>query len=136
VYTTNIHTITYCHPTKTACHPGDVVTETVSLYTTVCPIGEYPTPYPGYSKSSQSEPEFSILPFPSLPQPPTPIEPSSTDLGDLLVDPTGQAVGLVPTETAPGSAEDLPESGARGVGSALSLSILVAALFIGAVVVV
>lgn len=38
VYVTRTHIITSCHPTKTKCKHGDVVTETVSVYTTTCPI--------------------------------------------------------------------------------------------------
>lgn len=44
VYTTKIHTITSCAPGVVDCHQGKVTTETVSLYTTVCPVA--PTAYP------------------------------------------------------------------------------------------
>ncbi|XP_044721453.1 glycosyl hydrolases family 18 domain-containing protein [Hirsutella rhossiliensis] len=41
VYATRIHTITSCAPGVVDCHRGKVTTETVSLYTTVCPV--FPT---------------------------------------------------------------------------------------------
>jgi hypothetical protein len=38
VYTTNVYTVTKCPPTVTNCPTGKVVTETIPLYTTVCPV--------------------------------------------------------------------------------------------------
>ncbi|KAJ6446799.1 chitinase 18-18 [Purpureocillium lavendulum] len=45
VYTTSVHTVTKCPPYVTNCpHGGYVTTETIPLYTTVCPVTETPKP--------------------------------------------------------------------------------------------
>lgn len=43
VYTTQVHTITQCPPEVTKCPLGAVTTETIALYTTVCPVSETKT---------------------------------------------------------------------------------------------
>ncbi|KAI1407776.1 glycoside hydrolase superfamily [Hypoxylon sp. FL1857] len=53
-YTTTVYTVTSCAPTVTICPArGSVVTETIALYTTVCPVteteGQKPTGVPTYS---------------------------------------------------------------------------------------
>ncbi|KAM5346754.1 hypothetical protein ACJ41O_009759 [Fusarium nematophilum] len=40
VYTTNVHTVTKCPPEVVDCPVGSVTTETIPLYTTVCPVTE------------------------------------------------------------------------------------------------
>ncbi|KAH8786223.1 hypothetical protein BGZ57DRAFT_882587 [Hyaloscypha finlandica] len=44
VYTTITYTITSCHPTITDCRIGHLTTDTISVYTTVCPAGSTPQP--------------------------------------------------------------------------------------------
>jgi hypothetical protein len=44
VYTTITYTITSCHPTVTDCRIGHLTTDTISVYTTVCPAGSTPQP--------------------------------------------------------------------------------------------
>lgn len=44
IFTTKVNTITSCAPTVTNCPVGSVTTEIIPLYTTVCPIGEKPSP--------------------------------------------------------------------------------------------
>ncbi|CAG8960424.1 hypothetical protein HYFRA_00008143 [Hymenoscyphus fraxineus] len=45
VYTTKIGTVTKCPPTVTNCPVGAVTTQTIALYTTICPVSEaQPTP--------------------------------------------------------------------------------------------
>ncbi|KAK1488274.1 beta-1,3-endoglucanase [Colletotrichum cuscutae] len=48
VYTTKVSTITACPPTVTNCpaHIGKVTTQTIALYTTVCPVSSVPAPKP------------------------------------------------------------------------------------------
>ncbi|KAI0526433.1 hypothetical protein F5B22DRAFT_585723 [Xylaria bambusicola] len=57
VYSTNIYTITSCAPTITDCPAkvGQVTTELVSLYTTVCPVEQ------GEATSAQGSPTSPIL---------------------------------------------------------------------------
>lgn len=50
VYTTRPVTITSCAPTVTSCPIGKVTTETVALYTTVCPVSKGTKPSPSASK--------------------------------------------------------------------------------------
>jgi len=52
VYSTTIYTITSCHHSVTGCHLGHVTTDTISLYTTVCPIDSLPTDTDSDSLSS------------------------------------------------------------------------------------
>ncbi|GJN86818.1 glycoside hydrolase 18 protein [Purpureocillium lilacinum] len=54
VYTTSVHTVTKCPPYVTNCpHGGYVATETIPLYTTVCPVTETPKPpKPSQTKTS------------------------------------------------------------------------------------
>ncbi|KAH7144252.1 hypothetical protein B0J13DRAFT_607645 [Dactylonectria estremocensis] len=40
VYDTKVYTVTSCAPTVTNCPVGHVTTETVGVYTTVCPVSE------------------------------------------------------------------------------------------------
>jgi hypothetical protein len=44
VYTTTIYTVSKCPPTVTNCPYGQVTTETIALYTTVCPVAEASAP--------------------------------------------------------------------------------------------
>jgi hypothetical protein len=44
VYTTITYTITSCHPTVTDCRIGHLTTDTISVYTTVCPADSTPQP--------------------------------------------------------------------------------------------
>ncbi|KAG8408714.1 hypothetical protein J3458_019732 [Metarhizium acridum] len=44
VYTTSVHTVTECPPTVTDCPVGHVTTDTIALYTTVCPVSENAQP--------------------------------------------------------------------------------------------
>ncbi|TEA21894.1 Endo-1,3(4)-beta-glucanase [Colletotrichum sidae] len=48
VYTTKVSTITACPPSVTNCpgRIGQVVTETIALYTTICPVTDVPGPKP------------------------------------------------------------------------------------------
>jgi len=186
IYTTRVHTITSCHPTKTDCHHGDVVTETVSLYTTTCPItqifatdpaivDEEPAPIseeripydptitwprlpyrPSPAKSVpsaqviQSSESFSpevtpsVLVDPLFAAPSLPQESLATLTSPpILADTTSQGLGVEPT-----LAIDVPDmvddtiataGSAASVGSlghTLRFSILAAALFVGALVLV
>ncbi|KAL6917844.1 hypothetical protein ACHAPO_000347 [Fusarium lateritium] len=46
VYTTSVHTITKCAPGVVNCPYGSVTTETVPVYTTICPVTEADKPTP------------------------------------------------------------------------------------------
>ncbi|KAF5718942.1 endochitinase 2 precursor [Fusarium mundagurra] len=46
VYTTSVHTVTKCPPEVADCPYGSVTTETIPLYTTVCPVTEKSKPAP------------------------------------------------------------------------------------------
>ncbi|KAJ4321058.1 Chitinase 2 [Fusarium piperis] len=46
VYTTRVHTVTKCPPEVVNCPVGSVTTETIPVYTTVCPVTEKPQPVP------------------------------------------------------------------------------------------
>jgi chitinase len=46
VYTTSVHTVTKCPPEVVNCPVGSVTTETIPVYTTVCPVTEKPQPVP------------------------------------------------------------------------------------------
>ncbi|CZR64431.1 uncharacterized protein PAC_14329 [Phialocephala subalpina] len=61
VYATSVYTITSCAATVTDCPAriGQLTTETISLYTTVCPVADHPTPTPAPAKVvSTKEQEF------------------------------------------------------------------------------
>ncbi|KJZ72578.1 hypothetical protein HIM_08102 [Hirsutella minnesotensis 3608] len=52
VYTTRVHTVTACPPEVVDCPKGKVVTETIPLYTTVCPVTSTAQPtVPNYAQS-------------------------------------------------------------------------------------
>ncbi|KAF4946836.1 hypothetical protein FGADI_10865 [Fusarium gaditjirri] len=46
VYTTSIHTVTKCPPKVVDCPYGSVITETIPVYTTICPVTEKGKPAP------------------------------------------------------------------------------------------
>ncbi|KAJ4254324.1 Chitinase 2 [Fusarium torreyae] len=46
VYTTSVHTVTKCPPEVVDCPYGSVTTETIPVYTTVCPVTETGKPAP------------------------------------------------------------------------------------------
>ncbi|KAF4345978.1 endochitinase 2 precursor [Fusarium beomiforme] len=46
VYTTSVHTVTKCPPSVVDCPYGSVTTETIPVYTTVCPVTEKSKPAP------------------------------------------------------------------------------------------
>nr|AIT18896.1 chitinase [Hirsutella thompsonii] len=58
VYTTRVHTITACPPEVTKCPKGKVVTETIALYTTVCPVT--PTAQPTAQPDTPEYPSYSV----------------------------------------------------------------------------
>ncbi|KAJ5043095.1 uncharacterized protein L3040_004481 [Drepanopeziza brunnea f. sp. 'multigermtubi'] len=66
VYVTQISTVTSCGQTKVNCSPGQVVTNTVSTYTTVYPVTPTPIQPPGYTTSTvQTEITYTITACPS-----------------------------------------------------------------------
>lgn len=71
VYSTVVHTVTSCAPTVTNCpaHSTVLVTETVPVYTTVCPVSELPTKSdsngPKPTGSNGSKPTDSTGPKPT-----------------------------------------------------------------------
>ncbi|KAI5462403.1 concanavalin A-like lectin/glucanase domain-containing protein [Mariannaea sp. PMI_226] len=52
VYTTHVHTVTSCAPTVTNCPVGAVVTKTIALSTTICPVTEAQATATGSSPGS------------------------------------------------------------------------------------
>lgn len=46
VYTTSVHTVTSCPPEVVDCPYGSVTTETIPVYTTICPVTEVSKPTP------------------------------------------------------------------------------------------
>ncbi|KAF5561532.1 endochitinase 2 precursor [Fusarium napiforme] len=46
VYTTSVHTVTSCPPEVVDCPYGSVTTETIPVYTTICPVTEKSKPAP------------------------------------------------------------------------------------------
>jgi chitinase len=46
VYTTSVHTVTSCPPEVVDCPYGSVTTETIPVYTTICPVTEESKPTP------------------------------------------------------------------------------------------
>ncbi|UNI20542.1 hypothetical protein JDV02_006620 [Purpureocillium takamizusanense] len=55
VYTTRVHTVTKCPPHVPCPSGGYVTTETIPLYTTVCPVTPTTTPAPSATSSSSEE---------------------------------------------------------------------------------
>ncbi|UNI13831.1 Chitinase [Purpureocillium takamizusanense] len=90
VYTTKVHTVTACPPQVTNCPVGHVTTETVPLYTTVCPVTETET-----GKVPQ--------PTPSVPggNPVNPVNPPKATTT------TGATSTLTKTVTVPGGTKTL-----------------------------
>ncbi|KAK6064572.1 beta-endoglucanase [Seiridium cupressi] len=111
VYTTRVQTVTSCAPTVTSCPVGGevVVTETVPLYTTVCPVtatekSSLPTTTPGvpesYSTSAlKAETSPATYPGGSITHP----EATSTGVGSIGVSNTGASSTEHETATIEGS---------------------------------
>lgn len=112
VYTTSVHTITSCGPEVPNCPAGSstVVTETVAVSTTVCPVTMTPTMAPPGSMTTSPAP--GVVPGPSSP-------------GMVVPSPSNPIV--VPSPSAPGT---VPVSGAsiKMAGSFTGLLALAAAV--------
>ncbi|KXH54456.1 beta-1,3-endoglucanase [Colletotrichum salicis] len=66
VYTTKVSTITACPPSVTDCPArlGKVTTQTIALYTTVCPISSVPAPKPTKPVKGNDKPNDKANPGP------------------------------------------------------------------------
>ncbi|KAF4458231.1 glycoside hydrolase family 18 [Fusarium albosuccineum] len=76
VYSTKTYTITQCPPAVTDCPIGHVTTETVPVYTTVCPVTEVHEPGKPGSPGKPGEPEYPHPTEPGKPHEPLPTNPA------------------------------------------------------------
>jgi len=106
VYATSVYTITSCAATVTNCpEKGQVTTDIISLYTTVCPVTatettppKYPTSSPaGYPTSKPAGPETSAYPTHSPAGPE-----SSAPAGYPTSKPAGPETSAYPTHSPAG----------------------------------
>ncbi|RSL41721.1 hypothetical protein CEP53_012590 [Fusarium sp. AF-6] len=93
VYTTKTYTITKCPPTVTDCPVGHVTTETIPVYTTVCPVE---TGKPVEPKPHETKP---VEPKPNPTEPGKPHEPLPTNPADCI---TKTQTYVYPHPTQPG----------------------------------
>ncbi|KAF4967972.1 hypothetical protein FZEAL_10453 [Fusarium zealandicum] len=100
VYSTNTYTITKCPPTVTDCPLGHVTTETIPVYTTVCPVTEEHPSKPEETAKEPGKPGHQGEPeHPNPTEPGKPHEPLPTNPADCI---TKTQTYVYPHPTQPG----------------------------------
>ncbi|KAK6217450.1 beta-1 [Colletotrichum tabaci] len=130
VYTTKVSTITACPPAVTDCPDriGKVTTQTIALYTTVCPVSSVPAPKPTESVKGNNKPHpgpdvstttfttvYTITKCPSS-VPNCPIGSVTTKILTTSIPAAGPSVPIVTKLVAPSGPDSVP-----GVTKTLSL---------------
>ncbi|GJC98421.1 beta1,3-endoglucanase [Colletotrichum higginsianum] len=130
VYTTKVSTITACPPAVTDCPDriGKVTTQTIALYTTVCPVSSVPAPKPTESVKDNNKPHpgpdvstttfttvYTITKCPSS-VPNCPIGSVTTKILTTSIPAAGPSVPIVTKLVVPSGPDSVP-----GVTKTLSL---------------
>jgi hypothetical protein len=99
VYTTVEYTITSCHSTITNCPIGHVTTDTISLYTTICPA----TPNPIAASTTELSPESVSTIFTTVVYTITSCHPTVTNcpVGHLTTDTIPVYTTVCPAKSTP-----------------------------------
>ncbi|KAK7415387.1 hypothetical protein QQX98_005926 [Neonectria punicea] len=126
VYTTSVSTITACPSSVTNCPVGSVVTNTVALYTTVCPVSAEATQTGGSGSGSDSDSDSETI---------TETITNVHTITSCAPEVTNCPVGVISTEYltttyCPGNGEGTtasitPGSGTPGSGSGVSETVIV-----------